>query len=358
MPSSKTSTALRSGPTSGRSFRKGRPTPAAPEPALLAPDQALVERFSADLGRIAPADARLGIAVSGGPDSIALLLLAAAARPGRIEAATVDHALRPGSRDEPEMVGAVCAQLGVRHAVLTAEWAQKPATAIQERARCERYRLLAQWLSERRLAALVTAHHLNDQAETLLMRLNRGSGVRGLAGMRAAAVLPAASCDLPLLRPLLGWRRCELQSICNAAGVDAIEDPSNADERFERVRIRRAIAAAEWLDAQAISRSAAHLTEADAALEWAVEREWESQVSGAQGEIVYRPAAPQELSRRIVGRIIGELASEGESNPLRAAELDRLIETLASGGQATLRGVLCAGGQDWRFATAPRRRGG
>lgn len=307
---------------------------------------------------IAPGGARLGIAVSGGPDSIALLLLAAAARPGQIEAATVDHALRAGSREEAETVVALCAKLGIRHALLTANWVDRPTTAIQERARAERYRLLANWLAERSLAALVTAHHLDDQAETLLMRLNRGSGVRGLAGMRAAAPLPAPGSDLPLLRPLIGWRRSELEAICKAAAVEPIEDPSNADERFERVRLRRAIAAADWLDPQALCRSAARLAEADAALEWAVEREWQSQVSSAEDEFVYGPAAPQEIRRRVLCRIIGQLAREGESNPLGATELDRLTEVLSSGGRATLRGVLCTGGERWRFAAAPRRQGG
>ncbi len=153
---------------------------------------------------IAP-DKRLGIAVSGGPDSLALLLLAAAARPGAIEAATVDHGLRPDSRAEAQMVAAVCARIGVPHAILTADWPEPPATAVQERARELRYRLLAAWLAERSLAALATAHHADDQAETVVMRLNRGSGVRGLAGMRPAATVPGS--QFPLLRPLLGWRR-------------------------------------------------------------------------------------------------------------------------------------------------------
>ena len=98
-----------------------------------------------DLDALIAPGARIGIAVSGGPDSLALLLLAAAARPGRVEAATVDHALRPESRAEAEMVAAICERLGVPHAILTADWDEKPETAIQERARGERYRLLGDW---------------------------------------------------------------------------------------------------------------------------------------------------------------------------------------------------------------------
>jgi tRNA(Ile)-lysidine synthase len=210
-----------------------------------------IERFARDLdGLIAPG-ARIGVAVSGGPDSIALLLLAAAARPDMVEAATVDHALRSGSRDEAEMVGRLCERLGISHHILTAEWSQKPQTAIQEHAREARYRLLSAWASERQLDAIVTAHHLDDQAETLVMRLMRGAGVRGLAAMRPLSTVPTSG--LPLLRPLLGWRRFELAQICASAGLVPAADPSNEDEQFERVRVRRALADADWLDATSLA---------------------------------------------------------------------------------------------------------
>ena len=320
----------------------------------LTPDSALVSRFAASLDPFAPPEAKLGIAVSGGPDSLALLLLAAAARPGTIEAATVDHALRPESAKEAEMVAGVCEKLGVPHTTLAAEWKQKPQTAIQERARAERYRLLGRWLTEHDLTALVTGHHLDDQAETLLMRLNRGSGARGLAGMRPVAPVPGG--EARLVRPLLAWRRSELEGICKSAGLKPVADPSNQDEQFERVRIRRGLASADWLDPDGIARSAAHLASADVALHWAVDKEWESQVARSDGEIVYRPAAPYEIRRRIVRRAVAAFASEGRGNPLRGRELDRLVAALSQGRKATLRGVLCLGGEEWRFTPAPRRR--
>ena len=314
----------------------------------------MVSRFSADLDRIAPAGDKIGIAVSGGPDSLALLLLAAAARPGAIEAATVDHALRPDSVDEAEMVAALCKKLGVPHATLTAEWKEKPETAIQERARMERYRLLARWLADRGLSALLTAHHLDDQAETLLMRLNRGSGVRGLAGMRLVAPIPGGKGRL--LRPLLAWRRSDLEEICRKAELTPSDDPSNADEQFERVRVRKGLGEAAWLNPEGVARSAVHLVEADIALHWAVDKEWDSQVAHNEREIVYRPEAPFEIRRRIVRRSVAAFAAEGRTNPLRGRELDRLIVVLSKGGKATLRGVLCSGGDQWRFTPAPRRR--
>lgn len=252
------------------------------------------------------------------------------------------------------MVAGVCKELGVPHAILTAEWKRKPETAIQERARIERYRLLARWLADRDLSALVTAHHLDDQAETLLMRLNRGSGVRGLAGMRLVAPIPGAKARL--LRPLLTWRPSELEEVCKAAGLTPADDPSNADEQFERVRVRKALANADWLDPEGIARSAAYLVAADTALHWAVDKEWGTHVTQSGGEIVYRPEAPFEIRRRIVRRSVAALATEGRANPLRGRELDHLVAVLSKGGKATLRGVLCSGGAEWRFSAAPRRR--
>jgi tRNA(Ile)-lysidine synthase len=306
----------------------------------------VIDRFRRDLDALVGPDAKLGIAVSGGPDSLALLFLAAEARPGRVEAATVDHALRPESRAEAEIVAEVCARLGVPHVILTADWDEKPGTAIQERARAMRYRLVGEWARERGLTIL-TAHHLDDQAETLLMRLARGAGVRGLAGMRPAA---------HVVRPLLGWRHSELEAVCAAAGVEPVRDPSNEDEQFERVRIRKALAAADWLDPAALAASAAHLADADEALDWAAEFEWQRAVTESDADIVYRPAGtPPEIRRRIVRRAVLTLATEGALE-LRGRELDQLLASLAKGGKATLRGVLCAGGAEWRFARAPQRK--
>jgi tRNA(Ile)-lysidine synthase len=317
-------------------------------------DPDLAGRFERDLDALIAPQARLGIAVSGGPDSLALLLLAAAVRPGRVEAATIDHRLRDGSRAEAEMVAGVCAGLAVPHAILTAAWADKPATAIQERAREERYRLLARWATDRRLDAIATAHHLDDQAETLLMRLARGAGVRGLAAIRPAATIPGAG--MPLLRPLLGWRRAELERIVVCAGLCPARDPSNEDERFERIRIRRALAEDDWLEPESLAASAANLRDADAALDWAADREWAQAVSEANAEILYRAAdAPPEIRRRIVSRALSRLATEGAGADLRGRELDRLLSVLAGGGKSTLRGVLCTGGETWRFVAAPNR---
>lgn len=321
----------------------------------LKPEPEALERFSRSLKPMAKEDKVVGLAVSGGPDSIALLLLAAAARPGKVEAATVDHALREGSRKEAEMVAELCETLGVPHQILTVEWDKKPETAIQERARLRRYKALTKWAKQRRIGVVATAHHAEDQAETLLMRLVRGSGVRGLAGMRAYRKFPGA--DIALARPLLRWTRSELAEICAKAGVEPAIDPSNEDPKFERVRVRNALAEADWLDPVGLSKSANYLTQADEALNWASRQEWEKRVSEADEVTTFDPSGlPNELRRRIVQSIIGKLKTEGRGVDLRGRELDQLMAALLRGQQATLRGVICGGGDSWRFAKAPKRR--
>jgi len=311
----------------------------------------LIDRFRADLDALSAPGERIGIAVSGGPDSLALLLLAAAARPGGVEAATVDHGLRAESRAEAEMVARICAELRVPHEILAVEWSEPPSSAIQERAREARYRLLAGWLVERKLRALATAHHADDQAETILMRLNRGSGLRGLAGMRATSVVPGSR--LPLLRPLLSWQRAELEQLCAAAGLEPAVDPSNSDEQFERVRIRKALADAAWLSPETLARSAAHLASADDALSWVAEGLALVRVmDDADGLQVDADGLPLELQRRL---LLIAFARFHAAEP-RGADLMRAIEALSRGNGTTLSGLKLQAGQPWRITKAPPRR--
>ena len=144
------------------------------------------------------------------------MLLAGAALPGRFAVATVDHGLRAESAEEAGMVARLCRERGVAHRTITL--ALPGGAGVQARARAARYAALGDWLRAEGLGALVTAHHADDQAETFVMRLNRGAGVRGLAGMRVRAVVPGHP-GLPLLRPLLGWRRAELAALVAAAGI-------------------------------------------------------------------------------------------------------------------------------------------
>lgn len=313
------------------------------------PPAELTTRFSADLDRLVPIGDRLGLAVSGGPDSLALLLLAAEARPGSVEAATVDHGLRPESAAEAAMVADVCARIGVPHATLPVVL---PDGNLQAEARNARYAALAAWMEQRGLAALATAHHADDQAETLLMRLNRASGVAGLAGVRARGPVPGTR--LPLVRPLLDWRRAELARTVAEAGLNAVDDPSNAADRFDRVRLRKALATADWIDVSALARSAAHIGDADVAIEWAGRREWQEAVIKAPMGLTYRPQAPRAIALRVMTRIITEL--DGPEPP-RGSAVGRVFDALVAGQPASIGNLVARAGRDgWTFMKAPQRR--
>jgi tRNA(Ile)-lysidine synthase len=312
----------------------------------VSPEQA--GRFAAELARLWPEDGRLGLAVSGGPDSLGLLLLAQSAIPGRLAVATVDHGLRPEAAGECAMVAAVCAERGIPCAVLTV---QTGAGNRQAAARAARYAALAGWAGREGLSALATAHHADDQAETLVMRLNRASGLSGLAGVRARGVVPGG--ELPLVRPLLRWRREELAEIVARAGLEPARDPSNADDAYDRVRIRKALADAEWLDPEALSESAAHLADADEALDWLVAREWDERISiAAGGAIRFEPGVPRAVALRVVARIV-----EGFGSPARGGAIARLVDGLERGAGGNVAGVAASledGG--WLFRPeAPRR---
>jgi tRNA(Ile)-lysidine synthase len=313
------------------------------------PDPDAVARFRADLEALTgAAPGLLGVAVSGGPDSLALLLLANAAFPGRIGAATVDHRLRPESAGEAAFVQGVCAGLGVPHATLAADQAIKGN--VQSGARALRYRLLAGWAAAGGIAWLLTAHHRDDQAETLLMRLQRGAGLAGLAGIRPRTDIGG----LKVIRPLLGWPRAELAYLVEAAGLAAVRDPSNEDERYDRARLRRRLAATDWIDPAPLARSAEALAEADSALEWSVERLIAERAEAAQGGLAFDPGGvPAELRRRALLRLLGLLVP---ADPPRGDSVQRLLATLDGGGTATLAGVRCEGGAVWRFTAAPPRR--
>lgn len=316
----------------------------------MAVDQSLIERFAADLDALAPPDSRVGIAVSGGPDSLALLLLAAAVRPGSVEAATVDHGLRAESADEAAMVASLCETLGVPHRTLLADWAEPPIANVQAEARAMRYRLLNDWAMDRGLAAVATAHHADDQAETLLMRMLRGAGVGGLGGTRARR---AMSEQVLLVRPLLGWRKAELQHLVADAGLTAVDDPSNRDPKHDRSRIRQWLAEAEWADPARLAASASALRDADEALDWALAPLIGSRIKHDRGGLLIEPFdLPRELKRRLLLAAFAELGAA----PPRGPDLIRAMEALERNETVTLSDLKLEGGDFWRLSPAPPRR--
>lgn len=335
--------------------------PASASKRLNPLDPAGVERFAGDLRRLfaeatgaaLPGDAAIALAVSGGADSVAMLLLAAAAFPGRVIAATVDHGLRPEAAAEAALVAELCERLGVSHTTL-APIAPIAGSSIQKQAREARYTAMTAWAQD--ASALLTAHHADDQAETLLMRLNRASGVAGLSGIRPWRF----EGDTLLLRPLLTWRRDDLHQIVHAAGVRWVEDPSNADPRHDRTRFRDFLAHQPLLDPAALARSAAYLGEAETALDAFADTLRTGRWSPGKG-LLRAEDLPREMQRRLVRDAIAAVRNaHGIAAPdfSDAANVEALLDALAARKAATQAGVLVSPERDgrWRVTPAPPRR--
>jgi tRNA(Ile)-lysidine synthase len=278
----------------------------------------------------------LVLAVSGGPDSTALMLLAARWRAARkagpkLIALTVDHGLRREAKAEAAGVARLARKLKVTHRILRWRGA-KPGTGLQQAARIARYRLLADAARKAGAAHVLTAHTLDDQAETVLIRMSRGSGVTGLAAMARLAALPGDR-DIKLVRPLLDIPKARLLATLKAAKVPFADDRSNRDPRFTRVRLRDLMPrlAAEGLDARRLALLARRLKRADRAIEAAVDR--------AQAELSLAPPRagaeafdaagmarqPAEIALRLLGRAIGRTGDEG---PVELAKLEALHAAL------------------------------
>ena len=250
---------------SGPAGEDGATSPALPSPCAEGVPDDLQARFAEAMARLLDhRPAALGVAVSGGGDSVAAMHLASrwAAGGTRLHVVTVDHGLREGAAAEAEAVARQTAALGLPHAVL--RWRWDGAGNLQAAAREGRRALIGGWAGRMDLAGVILGHTMDDRAETLVMRLARGSGVEGLAAMEAR-VLPVGG-NAPFLRPLLGVSRAALRGWLRARGVGWIEDPSNDDPRFERVRARRAIEALR-LDVLRLAATAERMARARRALE-------------------------------------------------------------------------------------------
>lgn len=313
------------------------------------------------------------VAVSGGPDSVALLALLAewARAPGRpkLHAATVDHGLRPESAGEAVVVAKLCERLGVLHATLRWEGV-KPTRGIQAEARRARYALLAG--EARRLggAAIVTAHTLDDQAETMLMRLAHGSGPSGLVGMRETAETEG----VVLVRPLLGVAKAQLIATVRARDLPFVSDPSNVDPRFERVRWRELMPALaeEGLTAGRFGRLAERMARLEEAAKQRAREVYAAARLPGEGvgdrirlDFSALAVEPEEIVLRVVGLALDEVstASSGYGRLERLEDCVRALLTAARAGSAirrTLSGCMVALGRDGVLILkreGPRRRG-
>ncbi len=314
---------------------------------------------------------RIVIAVSGGPDSMALLWLASRWRAARKDgpeliAVTVDHGLRPEAGREAKAVGSFAQRLGVAHRIL--RWAgAKPKTGIQEAARNARYALIAQEAKSVAAGQVLTAHTLDDQAETVLFRLLCGSGPAGLQAMTALAPYPGEPA-LMLARPLLSLPKARLLATLREAGIPYADDPSNRDPRHTRPRLRQIMPhlAAEGLTAERLATLARRLQRADAALRHAVAAASERVALTALeegGRIVFDRqdfmALPAEIGLRLLGQAIGDAGHEG---PVELSKLETLFAALmqAPGGagfRRTLAGAMVtATSAELIIERAPPRR--
>jgi tRNA(Ile)-lysidine synthase len=315
---------------------------------------------------LADADGLL-IAVSGGPDSMALLaLLAAWPQHPRLAAATVDHGLRAEAVAEAEMVAGFCQQLGIPHTILN--WTgEKPVTGLQEAARDARYALLVRHAQSLGLAHILTAHHANDQAETVLMRLISGSGIVGLSGMR----FETQKTGVQHLRPLLAIPKARLVATCHARNIPFVEDPSNTSERFGRPRIRRVMTVLQkdGLTTERLTRLAARAARADEALEAATAAALKAadiRRTDCVVQIDWHAIAanPQEIRLRVLEALLER--SKASDAPLKLERLEALLEAIdtAASQKARLRRsiadriiTLQSHGQLTITAAPPRRRG-
>lgn len=311
----------------------------------------------------------LVLAVSGGPDSTALLVLAARWRAARkrgpeLVAVTIDHGLRPESAAEARAVKRLARRFGVRHRSL--RWSgQKPKTGLQQAARTARYGLLAAVARSARASHILTAHTLDDQAETVLFRMGRGSGIGGLRGMRGVAPLalaPAArsaprpmldhaGCSggmvqegtrgaLLLVRPFLEMPKARLIATLQTARIPYAEDASNRDPRFARSRLRELMPALarEGLDAGRIALFARRLQRAETALEAAVEvaaaRVLRTPFTNADALVLDAEtffALPAEIAIRLLARAVAKTGDEG---PAQLGKLEALYGVLVTARQA------------------------
>jgi tRNA(Ile)-lysidine synthase len=265
----------------------------------------------------------------------------------KLMAVTVDHGLRPAARREAADVKRLAKRLGIAHR--TVRWTgKKPPTGLQEKARAARYQLIAAAAARACATCVLTAHTVDDQAETILFRLARGSGLAGLAGMARVRPLVMPATGVFLVRPLLELPKSRLIATLRAAGVAAADDPSNHDPRFARTRLRALMPALarEGLDAPSFARLARRARRVDTAIEFAVAAAAETLTAGPwpeRGPIMLPArgfaALPAEVALRLLGRAIDWIGDEG---PVELGKLEALFAALAlaSAGQERLRRTL------------------
>jgi tRNA(Ile)-lysidine synthase len=314
------------------------------------------------------AETALVLAVSGGPDSTALMVLAARwcerhRHAMLIQAVTIDHGLRPQARLEAAAVKRLARNLGIAHR--TRRWTDpKPATGLQEKARAARYHLLHEAARAAGARFVLTAHTLDDQAETVLLRLTHGSGIAGIGGMArevgfsdlvatagwrasASGAMQRGKSAVSLVRPFLGLPKARLIATLRDAKVAYADDPSNRDPRFTRARLRALMPAlaAEGFTPERVDRLARRMRRAEAALVESTEAAASRLGLRTDRGLIAMPERdwgdlPAEIALRLLGRAIGSVGDEG---PVELGKLEAFSDALAAaaaGGAVRFRRTL------------------
>lgn len=290
----------------------------------------------------------LAVACSGGPDSMALTALLkdwCADAQCRLTALIVDHGLRAESAGEAAQVQSWLRTRDVDAVILTRS-GDAPQANIQAAARQARYRLLLGWCLENGVHHLALAHHREDQAETVLSRLARGSGVEGLSAMRPRSMLadPETGLSVAVLRPALGLQRAGLRSLLTAKGWPSVHDPSNDSDAFQRVRLRRLMPAlaGEGLDAERLARTAEIMARASEVLDAAAAEAFDRlvRVDRRTGHAVFDPAAfsafPIDTRLRLLARLAALVS--GNRTPPRLRHLEAAADALSKAPDGQFRG--------------------
>lgn len=305
---------------------------------------------------------KIALAVSGGPDSIALLWLMRNYYHGEVYAASVDHELRPEAKVEAEHVAAICSEMDIPHEILRPD---HPIIGnIQSSARAARYDLLQTFASRNDCRFIATAHHADDQLETMIMRLNRGSGVSGLAAIRER--------NGNVIRPLLSFRKIDLIKICQDADIVYAQDPSNENDDYDRVRVRKWLARIEAMNESSdvpalfkpdmVQKSAKYIDQAEQALQFGAQYFSAQRISKNVGSTILDASQlPAEYERRLLILALRQVSADIAP---RGPALDNVIKALKSKEISMIGNVKCTPIETnhqnhkhiWRLELAPPRR--